>query len=68
MARTSYLLNTEEGNGDENDFIHTQNFALVDKERHLRGFYDGTDSVDVNRLIVDIKLLIEEYHYNEEHK
>lgn len=68
MARTSYLLNAEEGNGDENDFIHTQNFALVDKERHLRGFYDGTDSLDVSRLITDIKLLLEEYTYNEKHK
>jgi protein SCO1/2 len=63
MARKSYLLNMEEGNGDENDFIHTQNFALIDKEKHLRGFYDGTDSVDVTRLITDIKLLQEEYAY-----
>lgn len=68
MARTSYLLNAEAGNGDEDDFIHTQNFALVDKERHLRGFYDGTDSLDVNRLITDMKLLLEEYAYNEKHK
>jgi protein SCO1 len=63
MARKSYLLNAEEGNGDEDDFIHTQNFALVDKESHLRGFYDGTDSVDVTRLIVDINLLLQEYEY-----
>lgn len=68
MARTSYLLNMEEGNGDEDDFIHTQNFALVDKERHLRGFYDGTDSIEVSRLITDMKLLLEEYAYKEKHK
>ena len=68
MARKGYLLNAEEGTGDEDDFIHTQNFALVDKERHLRGFYDGTDSLDVKRLITDINLLIEEYAYNEKHK
>ena len=67
MARTSYLLNAEEGNGDEDDFIHTQNFALVDKERHLRGFYDGTDSIDVSRLITDIHLLLEEYAFKEKH-
>ncbi len=64
MARESYLLNNEVGNGDENDFIHTQNFALVDKEKHLRGFYDGTDSADVTRLIIDIKLLLNEYDYS----
>lgn len=68
MARTSYLLNAEEGNGDENDFIHTQNFALVDKERHLRGFYDGTDSIEVSRLITDINLLLEEYAYKAKHQ
>ena len=68
MARTGYLLNAEEGNGDEDDFIHTQNFALVDKERYLRGFYDGTDSIEVSRLIMDINLLLEEYAYKEKHK
>ena len=67
MARTGYLLNNETGNGDADDFIHTQNFALVDKERHLRGFYDGTDSAEVSRLIIDIKLLLEEYVYKEKH-
>lgn len=68
MARKSYLLNMEEGNGDVDDFIHTQNFALVDKEKHLRGFYDGTDSIEVSRLITDIKLLIEEYEYKKKHQ
>ena len=67
MARQGYLLNNEAGNGDVDDFIHTQNFALVDKEKHLRDFYDGTDSVEVTRLIADIKLLIEEYDYKEKH-
>jgi len=60
MARKGYLLNAEEGNGDADDFIHTQNFALVDKEKHIRGFYDGTDSADVTRLIKDIHVLFEE--------
>ncbi len=63
MARTSYLLNNEIGNGDEDDFIHTQNFALVDFDKHLRGFYDGTDSAEVSRLIIDITLLLEEYEF-----
>ena len=67
MARTSYLLNNEVGNGDDEDFIHTQNFALIDKEKHLRGFYDGTDSTEVTRLIADIKILLEEYAYKEKH-
>jgi protein SCO1 len=63
LARKSYLLNAEEGNGGEDDFIHTQNFALIDKEKHIRGFYEGTDSLDVERLKTDIKLLLQEYAY-----
>lgn len=65
VARKGYLLNAEEGNGGPDDFIHTQNFALIDKERHIRGFYDGTDSIDINKLIIDIKLLLQEYEYKE---
>jgi protein SCO1/2 len=63
LARKGYLLNAEEGTGGEDDFIHTQNFALIDKEQHIRGFYDGTDSLEINRLIQDIKLLYKEYDY-----
>ncbi|MBX3165033.1 MAG: SCO family protein [Bacteroidetes bacterium] len=60
LARQGYLLNAEEGNGGEEDFIHTQNFALIDKNRHIRGFYDGTDSLEIVRLIQEIKLLMKE--------
>ncbi|MDP3558046.1 MAG: SCO family protein [Bacteroidota bacterium] len=63
IARKGYLLNAEEGTGDADDFIHTQNFALIDKDKHIRGFYDGTDSLEINRLINEIKLLIKEYDY-----
>lgn len=65
IARTGYLLNAEQGDGGPDDFIHTQNFALIDKEKHIRGFYDGTDSTDVNQLIKDIDLLLKEYRYRE---
>ena len=65
IARKGYLLNAEEGDGGEDDFIHTQNFALIDKERCIRGFYDGTDSVEITRLIKDIYLLFDEYAYKE---
>lgn len=67
LARKGYLLNAEEGNGGPEDFIHTQNFALIDKEQHIRGYYDGTDSLEVSHLIRDIKLLYKEYEYKEVH-
>jgi protein SCO1/2 len=62
QARNGYFLDPSTGNGDADDFIHTQNFALVDKNFHIRGYYDGTDSADVNRLITEIKVLKMEYN------
>ncbi len=60
QARTGYLLDAQEGNGGPEDFIHTQNFALIDKKGRIRGFYDGTDSSSVNELITDINFLFDE--------
>lgn len=65
IARKGYLLNADQGDGGPDDFIHTQNFALIDKEKRIRGFYDGTDSLEMNQLIKDIGLLLKEYHYKE---
>ncbi len=38
-------------------FIHSEKLILVDKEGYIRGFYDGTDKKDVDRLILEIKVL-----------
>ncbi len=65
IARKGYLLNAEQGDGGPEDFIHTQNFALIDKEKRIRGFYDGTDSTNMNMLMKDIELLLKEYHYKD---
>lgn len=43
-------------NPDET-FIHSERLVLVDKEGIIRGFYDGTDKKDVDRLLVEIKVL-----------
>lgn len=67
LARKGYLLNNESGTGDADDFIHTQNFALVDKDFHIRGFYDGTNNDEITRLIQEIKLLMQEYDYKDKH-
>ena len=58
MVRTGYLLSADSGDGGKGDFVHTQLFALVDFNRHLRGVYAGTDSSDVNKLIADIRQLL----------
>lgn len=57
LARKSYFVVTDQGDGGLQDFIHTENFVLVDKNKQIRGFYDGTDLKDMDRLISDIKLL-----------
>ncbi len=57
LARKSYFAVLDEGDGGLQDFIHTENFILVDKKRQIRGFYDGTDNDDIQRLIEDVKLL-----------
>jgi protein SCO1/2 len=62
LARKFYFAVTTEGEGDETDFIHTENFVLIDKEKRIRGFYDGTSKKDVDRLIGDVKILINSYN------
>ena len=41
--------------------IHTENFILVDKERRIRGFYDGTKTDEMDRLMEDLKVLKASY-------
>jgi protein SCO1/2 len=61
LARKSYFAVLDEGNGDENDFIHTEQFVLVDKEKRIRGYYDGTEKEDMIKLKKDIVVLKDEY-------
>lgn len=42
------------------DFIHSEKFVLVDTKRQVRGIYDGTSEDDVDRLIMEIKVLRKE--------
>jgi protein SCO1/2 len=60
LARKSYFAVLDEGDGGVQDFIHTENFILVDSKRRLRGFYDGTSDTDMRRLADEIKILLAE--------
>lgn len=60
LARYSYLVNVDETEGEGDLFIHSELFVLIDKKRRIRGIYDGTDSLQVNQLIKDIRLLEKE--------
>ncbi|MEK9583847.1 MAG: SCO family protein [Flavobacteriaceae bacterium] len=57
LARKSYLAVQEDGDGGPFDMIHTENFILVDKQRRIRGFYDGTKEEEMDRLLLDIEIL-----------
>ena len=43
-----------------NEFLHTENFILVDKQRRIRGVYNGTLPVEAQRLVDDINTLLKE--------
>ncbi|SNR34929.1 SCO family protein [Lutibacter flavus] len=58
LARKSYFAVVEQGDGGLQDFIHTPNFILVDKKKQIRGIYDGTDNEEIDKLIKDIRLLM----------
>lgn len=61
LARKSYLAVKDDGDGGPYDMIHTENFILVDKEKRIRGFYDGTNREDIDRLLNDLKILKASY-------
>lgn len=61
LGRNSYFV--EEDLGREKapeDFLHTENFVLIDKDRHIRGIYNGIHNASVRQLITDIKALKKE--------
>ncbi|WP_375239666.1 SCO family protein [Aurantibacter sp.] len=61
LARKSYLAVKTTGNGDKYDMIHTENFILIDKERQIRGFYDGTNPEALKTLLEDLETLKNSY-------
>ena len=61
LARKSYFAVLTEGDGGERDFVHTENFVLIDKLQRIRGYYDGTLKNEMKRLKSDIEVLRREY-------
>tara|TARA_X000000368_G_C22795266_1_gene607744 strand:+ start:83 stop:760 length:678 start_codon:yes stop_codon:yes gene_type:complete len=61
LARKSFLVAKEDPRGGENEMIHTENFVLIDKEKRIRGYYDGTNLEEIEKLLVDIEILKKSY-------
>lgn len=58
LGRVDYFVEEDLGlNKEEDEFLHTENFVLVDKNRHIRGIYNGLNKTSINQLITDIKTL-----------
>ena len=56
LASKGYYLPIEEVPGGK-DFIHSEKLMLLDRQRHIRGIYDGTSTYEIKRLIEDINVL-----------
>ena len=61
LARKSFFVAEIDKDSDSNDIIHTENFVLVDPDKRIRGFYDGTNLDEIKNLISDLSLLKGEY-------
>ncbi len=61
IARTAYFADEDfVKTQDENAFIHTENFILIDKKGRIRGVYNGTLEIETERILRHIKLLKKE--------
>ena len=61
LARKSYLVAKAIPDVKNHGMIHTENFVLVDRDKRIRGYYDGTNIEDMNKLLDDIQILIKSY-------
>lgn len=57
FARKGLYITATDGDGGEDDFIHSDNIVLLDKQQHIRGYYKGTSAAEVTTLLDDIKKL-----------
>jgi protein SCO1/2 len=58
LGRQSYFAEEDLGEEKtEDDFLHTENFVLIDENRHIRGIYSGLNKTAVQQLIADVKTL-----------
>ena len=62
LGRQAYFAEEDLGlDKTEDDFLHTENFVLIDSDRHIRGIYNGLNKTSVQQLIADVKTLQKEY-------
>jgi protein SCO1/2 len=57
LARKSFQVAATDGDGGDNDFIHSDQLILIDSKKRIRGYYEGTEKKEIAQLIRDIKKL-----------
>lgn len=60
LGNTGYLLSALEDSTSAEQFVHDGRFVLVDRQHHIRGYYDGTTAAGANELAGDLKMLLKE--------
>ncbi|MBS1547985.1 MAG: SCO family protein [Bacteroidetes bacterium] len=63
QGNLGYLLSAGADSSTAENFVHSPQFVLVDKQRHIRGMYDGTNTEAMRNLMTDLKMLL----YEEKH-
>lgn len=64
LGEKDYLVAVKEDNGTPGGYVHQGWFVLIDKQKRIRGYYDGTDEKQVDKLRADIKTLLAETNTN----
>ena len=58
LGRNHYFVEEDLGEDKtDDDFLHTENFVLIDKNRQIRGIYNGLNKTAIQQLIADVKTL-----------
>ena len=60
LGEKAYMVTAQEDKNEAGGFVHSGAFIIVDKQRHVRGIYDGTKEEEVNHLIEDLEILLNE--------
>ena len=61
LGRDHYFVESDLGEIKSiDDFLHTENFLLIDKNKHIRGIYNGLNRASIAQLIIDFRALKKE--------
>ncbi len=61
LGRQHYFIEEDLGlEKDSSAFLHTENFVLIDRDRYIRGIYNGLNKASLDQLVADVRLLQQE--------